>query len=418
MPKMKALIDAGLFGRGLIMIDHPYLVARYNACLRDMNLLETTLAEFQIDRMGWSPEIAAEQQDHYYLSHGDANPLAIVLTPDQAYAPIYFPMHSFDWKLMEQWFSMHRTQIADLTKDTAIWLDIDQEVDLYRVPKDLLMVSEVLVRAHTPCGLMQKADKQQALALRWLNEKDAHLNGVLIQKLEESAVADGDLRHRHLVVRDMQYSDVVDFYSRVFGGIFVLRSRNKKPLIFAREKEVVDDHTTFAADESALARLIKQQYVQNEIAWWQEHLYRLKVVAESFLVEVLDAHEPYLDFTELNDAKRRGLVVKYQDELQTYFELEELRHYLKEGELGDVSDEVRVHLYHPNDDLPPTSREVVWQLLTYIQGGRFVPLMYRHQKTAFVKAFTEEWNMPRRSWALQRIRDHYDHASKSSSLVH
>jgi hypothetical protein len=75
-----------------------------------------------------------------------------------------------------------------------------------------------------------------------------------------------------------------------------------------------------------------------------------------------------------------------------------------------------MQLMHPSDRLSLQSREVVWQLLTYIQGGRFVPLFYRHQKTTFVEAFTKEWKNPRRTWALGRVREHYDLASKSSGL--
>ena len=65
---MNELIQAGLFGRGLIRIEDPTMVARYNACLQDMGLSSTDLTSFQIDRMGWSPEIAAEAGDSYYLT--------------------------------------------------------------------------------------------------------------------------------------------------------------------------------------------------------------------------------------------------------------------------------------------------------------------------------------------------------------
>ena len=108
MALMKELIEAGLFGRGLVPVENRTMVARYNACLKDMGLAPTNLKKFQIDKMGWSPEVAAEQKDEYYLSHGDANPLAIILTPEQATAPIYFPMHSFDWKLMARYRSRGR----------------------------------------------------------------------------------------------------------------------------------------------------------------------------------------------------------------------------------------------------------------------------------------------------------------------
>ena len=414
---MDKLIKAGLFGRGLVRIDRPVLVDRYNACLRFMGLTPTSLVTFQIDKMGWSPEIAAEQKNDYYLSHGEANPLAIILTPDQAKAPIYFPMHSFDGRLMDQWFGLHKIQIADLTRDTGICLDIDQEVDLYGIPTDLLMVSEVIVRASTPDDLMARADAQQHLVRRSLTDPRAHLDVDLIKALEVTAECEGDLRLRHLIIRDMQYTDVLDFYSRKFGGSFVLRSKNKSPLIFVRDTNWVAKNNVFAADADALSILIEHGYVDTDIAWWQEHLYHFKVVAESFLLDVVDVAEPTLDFADLKDIRKRQIISKYGDKLPIYLELVRLRESLKQGVIPDrVSDEARVHLFHPSDTLAPSAREVIWQLLTYIQGGRFVPLMYRHQKTAFVEAFTTKWRVPRSSWAIARVREYYEIVSKSPSF--
>jgi hypothetical protein len=382
-----------------------------------MGLQETSLSTFQIDKMGWSPEIAAEQKNDYYLSHGDANPLAIILTPEQAKAPIYFTMHSFDWRLMDQWFRLHKIQIADVTRDTGICLDIDQEVDLYSVPADLLMVSEVIVRASTPDGLMERANAQQNLVRRWLSESEAHLDTDLICALTATAVAEGDLRLRHLIIRDMQYSDVLDFYARKFGGSFVLRSQNKKPLIFVRDQNWVANDSAFPADAGALSVLIEHGYVDTEIEWWQEHLYHFKVVAESFFLDVVDVAEPTLDFADIKDIRKRQLINEYGDRLPIYLELVRLRESLKQGVIPKmVSAEAQVYLFHPSDSLSPSSREVIWQLLTYIQGGRFVPLMYRHQKTAFVEAFTTKWAVPRSSWAIARVHEYYEIASKSSAF--
>lgn len=414
---MNQLIKAGLFGRGLIHIDRPILVDRYNECLVDMGLKPTTLSKFQIDRMGWSPEVAEEQGNNYYLSHGEANPLAIILTPQQGQAPIYFPMHSFDWALIDQWFTLFRIPIADITRDTGIWLDIDNEVDIYAEPSDLLMVGEVFARVHCPNRLIERAVEQQKLVQRWIAEADGHTDADLIAALEHTAKRDGDLRRRHLTITDMPFLDILDFYSRKFGGVFALRSQGGQPLVIVRN----ESNQVLRADElpatlDVLPLLIERGYVETDVDWWKDHLFRLKVVAESFLVEVLDRHEPELAFEDLNEGRKRQLVDTYRSELDMYNTLVRARSKLKAGEVPAVPAEVQVHLVHPSDTLSPESREVVWQLLTYLQGGRFVPLFYRHQKTAFIEAFTQLWHTPRRSWALGRIREHYDLASKASGL--
>lgn len=417
MPIMNELIDAGLFGRGLIPVESPLLVERYNACLEELGLEPTRLSRFQIDKLGWSPEVAAERGNDYYLSHGDANPLAIVLMPEQSgrKVPIYFPYHSFDWNLMREWGAVHRTPIFELTKDTAICVDIDQEVDLYQTPADLLSVYEVVVRAWSPDGLMKRAIEQHELVTDFLRKEDAHQDVALIDRLVESRNASGDLRHRSLIIRDYTFTDVRNFYSRAFGGIFVFRSRGSEPLIFCRDPKVAKKHGLILANNDALDVLLSQGYIEQNLHWWKDNLYRLRIIAESFLMEVLDEEEPDLEFLSLNGSSQKAVIRKYGDRLGKYMEFRRLISQLEQGkDKVSVSQEVADLLAHPAHDLTPVSHEVVGQLLSYIFGGRMVPLFYRHQKTAFLNAYTRQWKTPRRQWALQRIREHYDLASKSS----
>lgn len=418
MPIMPELIEAGLFGRGLIKVDDSILVHRYNACLEDMGLLPTSLPSFQIDKMGWSPEIAVEQDNDYYLSHGEANPLAIVLTPEQLNpkTPIYFPFHSFDWDLMTQWGAANRKEIFELTKETAVWLDIDQEVDLYPSPSELLSVYEVIVRAHTPDGLMSRAIEQHDLVGEFLREEDSYLDMELIEKIRTSRETAGDLRTRSLVIRDFVFSDLRNFYSRAFGGVFVLRTRNDTELIFAQDAKVARRFGVEVAGQNALQPLVKNGYVETDVGWWKNNLYRLHIIAESFLMEVLDKEEPDLDFVSLNSAEQKSVIQRYGDKLGMHLELRRLCRKLENGqEKVQVSAEAATLLIHPAHDLTPVTHEVIGQLLTFIHGGRLVPLFYRHQKTDFAKAYARVWKTPRRSWARRRIREHYDLASKSST---
>jgi hypothetical protein len=417
---MPELIEAGLFGRGLLRVEDPVLVGRYNDCMQDMGLKRTRLKSFQVDKMGWSPEIAAEQDNDYYLSHGDANPLAIALFPEQfsAKTPIYFPFHSFDWILMAEWGGAHRTQIFELTKDTGVWLDIDQEVDIYQTPADLRTVYQIVVRARTPGGIIKKAAEQHDLVHAFLGNKDSHKDAELIDGLVASRAAAGDLRHRSLIIRDYAFSDVRNFYSRAFGGVFVLRSRGEEPLIFCRDPKVARTHGLPLADYAALETLTSHGYAECNIAWWSKNLYRLRIIAESFLMEVLDKEEPKMEYLSLNRAEQSAVVQKHGNKLEPYLALRRLIRELEQGRtMVTVSTDIARLLIHPAHDLSPVSHEVVGQLLTLIYGGRLVPLFYRHQKTAFAEAYAKKWKKPRREWARMRIREHYDLASKSSGTA-
>ena len=369
---------------------------------------------------GLSLEVAAEKGNERYLSHGEANPLAIVLSPEQRgpKTPIYYPYHSFEWKLMDEWYRVNRTQVTELTQESAVWLDIDQEVDIYARPTDLTMVFEVNVRARSPSGLIERAIEQRGLVGRFLTEDDSYLNLSLIGALEKSRREAGDLRQRSLVIRDLKFLDVRDFYSRAFGGVFLLRSKSSEPLIICRDGKVGRKYQLPVADVSVLETLAQSGYIERNMSWWQQNLYQLRIIAESFLMEVLDEVEPKMEFFSQNSARKKAVVKQYQDRLGTYLEFQRLIKALEGGKGKlDVPKACADLLYHPAEDLDLTAREVIGQLLTYIGGGRLVPLFYRYQKTEFVAMFTKIWKAPRRQWALMRVQEFYDLASKSSGVL-
>src|SRR5687768_892842 len=108
---MLKLIQSGLFGGKLFHVGSADMVERYNACLEDIGLERTQLKEFHIDGWGWSPEIAEEQQNRQYLSHGSANPYSVIITPEQQQGSLYYPYHSFDWDIHHQVFDKYAKQI-------------------------------------------------------------------------------------------------------------------------------------------------------------------------------------------------------------------------------------------------------------------------------------------------------------------
>ena len=76
---MKKLREAGLFGGALVTLSGS-LAKRYNACLAMLGVTPTKLKTFSIDGMGWSPEVAVEKKENYYLNTGEANVNAIIIS--------------------------------------------------------------------------------------------------------------------------------------------------------------------------------------------------------------------------------------------------------------------------------------------------------------------------------------------------
>lgn len=412
---MNELTSAGLFGLGLVEIGNPAMARRYNECLEHLGLPKTRKRKFKIDRMGWSPEIAEELGDEYYLSHGPANPYAIIVMPEQRHAPIYYPYHSFDWNLLDSWFDTNWPQVVEITKRTGICLDLDQSVDVFRGPEDLLLVTDIVTRASTPSDLMDAARRQRMLVRGVLDEPDGYFDGELITGLLESRAAHGDLRGLRLIINDGHFADVADFYSRAFGGVFVLRSLGEKPLVYCRDSAEAEGHVKVKpVDEACREELLAHGYVTSDIGWWRDHLWRLRIIQESFLMDVLDEEEPELEFWSLSGPKQKGVIRRFKDQLDPYLEIGEIVRQLEMGSEPDSTPEhLRVHLLHPASDLNDASQRVVWHLLTFLSGGRNVVRYYRHQKTAFIDSYTNRWKVPKREWARLRVREYYEHASNT-----
>ena len=409
---MNRLQRNGLWGDGLILIDTSEMVRRYNACLEVMGLPKTRKRKFHIDCMGWSPEIANELDNNYYLSQGEANPFAIILTPKQRYAPIYFPFHSFDWALMQQWFNIHAPQITEITRSSGIWLDIDQEVESYQDAEDLLMVDGVVVRARTPLQLMQRAHAQKQLVHDVMREQDVAIIKQQAMQLVDSANDIGDMRRKHVVIDDMQFSDVCIFYTRAFGGTFVLcnTKSQEKDEYFVLNKNTAkrDVGVESVIDKRIMTRLEKLGLISYELDWWKNRFHRLKIIRDSFLMDVLDEKFPDINFISLNSAKRKGMIHQISDDLPIeYVELNRLIYVLEKGKIPKyISENVKPFFAHPSDEVEELAIEVLWHVLTLVCDGRQVVRLYRQDKDEFLVAY-DTWKTPRKTWAIKMIKDYY-----------
>ncbi len=64
---MNLLRDNALIYGRLLTVQEPHLIARYNKALAAFGLSPTALARFEIDRTGFSPQVAEELGDPDYL---------------------------------------------------------------------------------------------------------------------------------------------------------------------------------------------------------------------------------------------------------------------------------------------------------------------------------------------------------------
>lgn len=418
---MNKLIASKLFGDGLVEITKPSLVERYNACLEDIGLKPTELKKFNIDGWGWSPEIANEKENPYYLSHnGPANPFAIVLTPDQEDRPVYFPYHSFDKDLMRIVFHTARPQIVDLSTQSGIWIDIDQEISNYRSPQDLLMIDSINLKFSTPDKLIEAAKKQRELVRQFYDDNYAWGDTKLHRKIYESSKKHGDLRFRSLDIPNIPYTHVRTFYTKAFEGLFIFRdlpSTNKPILVLENKKsdvsgEMTHGHMEFELkDKGLMDVLIREKLVDGGENFDENSTQRMHQLLDFIFAQACAEVMPDEELWDMPSGKRKGAIASMRGKTKLIDMYDELQMLIKEVSLGKTlqiltaSHELQNLLAEPYDHLPSNMKEVVWKLLVKLSPLDVVRL-YQYNKEGFFTQY-QKWPENYQKWVTHYLKENY-----------
>jgi len=389
---LKVLIQTGLYGAGLYKVSSPQLIERYNHALEAMGVSATELDEFNIDMIGWSPEISEEKEDIFYLSHSLANPMAIILSIDQKDCPIYFPYHSFDKNMFDDLFKRRETQIMDITTQEALWLDIDNGISDYQHPKDLLFIDAFDISLETPDQLVNGAKQQKELVKDFLRESNAWEDEDIRNKVIQSGKDFGDLQKRQISMSSFRFSDIRTFYTEALGGVFVLRSSdfsNDDITIIAVEKERVKkgsgiDHVS---DKKLFSQLVEKQYMHVSIDYLRRKPRFLERKKNAILGGVFTEQNSDVNFFDMTSAQTKGFLKKYRSEIpKIFFEIERLEKQLASNvdiNVDDLSQELQYMLAIPNrKTIPKKFRRVFYRLMTYVDSHSIINL-YRYNKPKF-----------------------------------
>jgi len=171
------------------------LAERYALALKHLTKLDCPLQEFSIDRLGWSPQLAAKLGDDYL---GDAAlRYAIILSPDQSAAPPVYRRFSYEAALIEQIYLQARSSLLNLVENEPVVVELDAGITFCRVASDLLGVQAALARVDTPRATL--AHTRELLELgHGLGEKVRLLDDSYIEQMLTLVKNVGDPRRRPL----------------------------------------------------------------------------------------------------------------------------------------------------------------------------------------------------------------------------
>jgi hypothetical protein len=409
---MQKLKEANLYRSELIAVSGK-LVERYNKCLVKLGFSETKLTAFHIDGIGWSPEIAEEKSNIGYLNNGEANPHGIIISPLQKGKPVYLPYHTFDRDIMKLVFKKHGEKIKDITRDCAICLDFDQGIDAFYEPLDVLKYKTVNIHFHLINNLLNVQKEQRQLVEKF-NEGTNFIDEFLQAALLSSAKEHGDLRNRDLDLHELQFT-TDSFYTRAFGGVYVLRDFITTIVVFEDEKwhkesisntsfegliyhisqpELMDklrDHLIIECDLNTVVKTKRYERIKKfEMA---SYLKKTEHPVNNILNDPI-LYKSYLNKLDIEARKKVMSVERYLEKLATS----------NQYKIADIVDkELYNALHKPHSSLSVKHQDLIWMLLINI-SPKDVLFWYWYDKRAFYKTF-ETWDDSFKDWAIKTIND-------------
>ncbi|MEI9401080.1 DUF6638 family protein [Mesorhizobium argentiipisi] len=208
-----------IYGR-LLTVDEPHLIQRYNNALAAFGLEPTKLKSFQIDRTGFSPEIAEECGDYDYLDPNEVNRRFIILTPSQIDLPVVHTAFSNTSQLMFEFMSKNRRAIDALTIKDVIYGEIEDSVPKVNDIEDLLSINQVEFKVLSAEDVLGKAAELGKLVDRLKQEPDAWRDNAMLQRMVDLAKVCGDIRENALVPDQVIFRHNA-YWTSHFGGLYV-----------------------------------------------------------------------------------------------------------------------------------------------------------------------------------------------------
>ncbi|QDC00283.1 DUF6638 family protein [Mesorhizobium sp. 8] len=219
MSKFPLLRDNDLiFGR-LLTVDEPHLIERYNKAMTAFGLKPTKLKSFQIDRTGFSPEIA-EECGADYLDPNKVNRRFIILTPAQISLPVVHTAFSNTSQLMFEFMTKNQRAIDALTIKDVIYGEIEDSVSRVEDIEDLLSINQVEFKVLSAEDVLGKAAELGKMVDRLKQEPDAWRDDAMLKRMVELAKVCGDIRENALVPDQVIFRHNA-YWTSHFGGLYV-----------------------------------------------------------------------------------------------------------------------------------------------------------------------------------------------------
>ncbi len=292
---MLRLIEKGLMFGNLLEVSTPALVDRYNRALEHLTGKTTKLTDFHIDISGFSPEIGDELGDENYLNPEGCNRQFILMSPDQARAPLLNAWFSTSRDIIKSFILANEAQIFALTTQDAIAGELMNSVYRLRTPEQLFDIRKITIEADTTTGTLSVAQDLRKLVDRFMQEEDAWWDDLLIAQMITLGNQTGDITRAPLVFSKTEYTKG-NYHTRHFGGVYVFRDLDHPGSIFTDITQVEED---LPGEVIPLANA-------NQVAQFLARNGLVETVVEARDLDAASLIRQRLDFILIDHAARKG----------------------------------------------------------------------------------------------------------------
>lgn len=223
----------GLINQGLFRVDKE-LAQRYNAILKKVFGFDCDVDSFRVDKRGLSPELCDYLKRKYpdpkrlefgenYLNIGSANRFMVVVSPEQAEAPLIAPQSSYENSLFDEVYRQARHTIDDVTQTEALYGELENGISIFQSPYDLMQFRTVEISLDTIEETLKHFFELKKLS-DGLNKGDNALDPKYIETMQGLVKILGDVRGRSISKVFPITKEVHCFYVEFFKGIHCIRN--------------------------------------------------------------------------------------------------------------------------------------------------------------------------------------------------
>lgn len=295
---MELLRDHELIYGRLLLVEEPHLIERYNKALKAFGLKPTTRKSIEIDRTGFSPQVAEDLDDIHYLDPNQINRRFIILTPQQIDLPVVHTAFSNTSQLLYEFLTANARVINALTIKDVLYGEIEDSVAKVEDIEDLLSINQVEFRVLSAEDVTGKAAELATLVDRLKQEPDFWRDTQSLEHMVELAKVTGDIRQNALVPDQVIFRHNA-YWTSHFGGLYVFVDPGMTTVIsdpaapgFRRSRPWQVSYLSLHDAERVFAFLMETGRIELPRASWIEESNYLEHRAEMVVRMLIHQAEP------------------------------------------------------------------------------------------------------------------------------